>query len=194
MHINADTFSRSDSGDNVHAGTATTTNTKLNWSRHHNKTLLWSKHFLTSPCFYIWSLRFLQTDIKNEGKYNGCNTMLSGYFVSSWLLSLCTMKVFPEVNVTLRDIVCFTDVFLWMKNHIKKTDRIWLWIFLLKATKHKTYCDYWMAGTLQIMNGIKDVKHFQAFILLPSKMSNGRVYFNNPKSYVIFYCIIASCT
>ncbi len=34
------------------------------------------------------------------------------------------MKVFPEVNVTLRDIVCFTDIFLWMKNHIKKTDRI----------------------------------------------------------------------
>ncbi len=28
------------------------------------------------------------------------------------------MHVFPEVNVTLRDIVCFTDVILWLKNYI----------------------------------------------------------------------------
>ncbi len=28
------------------------------------------------------------------------------------------MNAFPEINVTLRDIVCFTDVFLWLKKHI----------------------------------------------------------------------------
>ncbi len=28
------------------------------------------------------------------------------------------MNVFPEVNVTLRDIMCFTDIFLWLKTHI----------------------------------------------------------------------------
>ncbi len=68
------------------------------------------------------------------------------------------MNVFPEVNVTLRDIVCFTDVFLWLENHIyslyfviKLTEfEGWYFYFWLKATKHKTYCDYWMAGTLQI--------------------------------------------
>ncbi len=28
------------------------------------------------------------------------------------------MNLFPEVNVTLRDIMCFTDIFLWLKTHI----------------------------------------------------------------------------
>ncbi len=37
------------------------------------------------------------------------------------------------------------------------------------------------------------MKYFQAFTVLPSKMSNDTVSFNNPRSYVIFYCI-TNCT
>ncbi len=52
------------------------------------------------------------------------------------------MNVFPEVNVTLCDIVCFTDVFLWLKKHIyslyfviKLTEFESWYFFLIKSNK-----------------------------------------------------------
>ncbi len=86
------------------------------------------------------------------------------------------MNVFPEVAKCDFTWHCvFTDLFLWLENHIyglyfviKPTEfESWYFYFWLKATMHKMYCDYWMAGTLQIMNGIKDVEYVQVYC--PSK-------------------------